>query len=193
MLTTSITKALKIQSIVTALVVLGSCLTLPATAQIPFGKPRAYLNVYPGMPQKGASAENVFGTLLSPVGGEKTAPCGRYGSIKVRPIKQPDIILNVTKASKVEIFLSEPYNSDVTLGLLIMAKNGKASACRPAPVGLLQGFSPAFAANLPVGEYGVWAACLMVGLLHRLVAYISMYMSRMALRKDETLARAGCK
>lgn len=160
MLTNSITKALKIQSILAALVLLGSFPTLPATAQITFGKPRVYLDVYPGMPQKGASAENVFGTLLSPVGGEETAPCGRYGSIKVRPIKQPDIILNVTKPSKVEIFLSEPYNSNVRLGLLVVAKNSKAAACRPAPVGLFQGFSPAFASNLPVGEYGVWVGVL---------------------------------
>lgn len=125
-----------------------------------YEKPRVYLDVYPEMPQKGAKPENKFGTALFPVGGAETVSCGQNGTIGISSLKNPDIILNVTKPSRVSIFLSN-IKSNVSLGLFIEAKNREASRrCYPELPLLFQGGSPTLSGVLPIGEYGVWIGVL---------------------------------
>lgn len=125
-----------------------------------YEKPRVYLDVYPEMPQKGAKAENKFGTALFPVGGSETVRCGQNGVIGISSLKKPDIILNVTKPSRVSIFLSN-IKSSINLGLYIAAKNRESSGvCYPELPLLFQGASPTLSGVLPVGEYGVWVGVL---------------------------------
>jgi hypothetical protein len=125
-----------------------------------YEKPRVYLDIYPEMPQKGAKVENKFGTALFPVGGSETVSCGQNGTIGISSLKKPDIILNVTKPSRVSIFLSN-IKSNVSLGLFIAAKNREASGgCYPELPLLFQGASPTLSGVFPVGEYGVWVGVL---------------------------------
>lgn len=144
---------------------LGIALEISSIALYSYGafayeKPRAYLDVYPEMPQKGARFENKFGTGLFPVGGSETVGCGEDETIGISSLKKPDIILNVTKPSKVEIFLSN-IRRNVSLGLFVAAKNRESSgSCHPEVSLFFQGISPAFSGELPVGEYGVWIGVL---------------------------------
>lgn len=145
--------------------VLGIALAIVSTSLYSYGTfayetPRVYLDVYPKMPQKGARVENKFGTALFPVGGSETVPCGENETIGISSLKKPDIVLNVTKPSKVKIFLSN-IKSNVSLGLFVAAKNRESSgSCHPELPLLFQGASPAFSDELPVGEYGVWVGVL---------------------------------
>jgi len=125
-----------------------------------YEKPRVYLDVYPEMPQKGAKPENKFGTALFPVGGSETVSCGQNGTIGISSLKKPDIILNVTKPSRVSIFLSN-IKRNVSLGLFIAAKNRESSGkCYPELPLLFQGASPTLSGVLPIGQYGVWIGVL---------------------------------
>lgn len=138
-------------------------LAAPAQAQREFGTPRAYLDVYPGMPQKGASAENVFGTSLTPIGGNEPTQCGSAGTIMTTGFEQPDIVLNVTEPTRVEIFLAAGFMDSSNIGMILQPKDQDEYACVAAPFALFGGFTPAFSGTLPVGEYGVWLGPLNAG------------------------------
>ncbi len=137
-----------------------SSIMLCTNGTFAYEKPKVYLDVYPEMPQKGARVENKFGTNLVPVGGAETLHCGQNETIGISSLKKPEIILNVTKPSKVEIFLSN-INSNVSFVLFVAAKNNELSgSCHPELSLFFQGFSPTFSGELPVGEYGVWVGVL---------------------------------